>query len=307
MVDRALNLECSGVRLPAVVTLPESPCRAAVALLHPSHLSSRDQFLFRHLAMVLPPLGVAVIRYDRRPVGNAEVRLPQQVADLRVALAALARETGPVPTGLWGFSRGAWVSLMTAAGDPAIAFLMLVGCSGVSPARQLQYGAEVQLRRAGYGAATLADLAELRTAWEAYQRGQVHREEAQRLVDRFVAEPWFELSFVPAQLPDPPGWEDMDFDPADLIRRIRCPVLALYGEDEWVPVEDSVDVWRDAYFSREHLTVCHLPRTEHHPTLNSGRTISSISPDYTATVQTWLTDLLAAAKVAEPPWPSSTG
>lgn len=301
MIEKSLTLECAGAELPATVTLPESRCRGAIALLHPSHLPSRDQFLFRHLARLLPPLGVAVMRYDRRPAGDADVPLRRQVDDLSVALRALAHETGSVPTGLWGFSQGAWVSLRAAAADRTTAFLILVGCSGVSPARQMRYGTEGQLRRAGYGSGAVADLAELRTAWEAYQRGAVTRDEAQRVVDRFAERPWFQLGWVPAQLPQAAGWADMDFDLADVMRKVRCPVLAFYGEDEWVPVEESVELWRDAYGDPDRLTIRHLPGTEHHPTLNRGRTVSSISTDYTATLVAWVDGVLGPGGTPQSP------
>ena len=152
MPDTPLVLRCRDARLAASLTRPEGTCRAALAALHPADDPSRRQFLFEHLAMVLPERGVAVLRYDRReaPPGR-DVPYELQAEDLAHGLAALAEVTGPVPTGLWGFSQGAWVALLTAARRADIAFLVLVGCSAVSPARQMRYGTAEQLRRAGFG------------------------------------------------------------------------------------------------------------------------------------------------------------
>jgi hypothetical protein len=43
------------------------------------------------------------------------------------------------------------------------------------------------------------------------------------------------------------------------------------------------------------LTICQLPGTTHHPTLNGRLDISAISPDYTATLTSWLNDVVTTA------------
>jgi pimeloyl-ACP methyl ester carboxylesterase len=159
VVETALFIGCQGTELPAILTRPAGPCRAAVILLHPADDPSLRQFLFEHLARVLPELGVAVLRYDRRTIGaDRDVPYLLQVDDLNRGRDVLARELGSVPAGVWGFSQGAWVALLAAAADPALAFLMLVGCSAVSPARQMRYGTAEQLRRAGFGPQAIAEL-----------------------------------------------------------------------------------------------------------------------------------------------------
>ena len=262
--------------------------------LHPSDDRSLSQFLFEHLAQVLPARGVAVLRYDRRPMEDGrDVPYQVQVDDLRCALDVLADEIGPVPTGLWGFSQGAWIGLLAAAGDSALAFLALVGCSAVSPARQMRYGTAEQLRRAGFGANDLAELEELRSAWERQQRGDLSRPRAQAVVDRYRGRAWFPLSWVPDVLPDSRAWDDMDFDPAVPIGQLTCPVLAFYGDDEWVPVQESIGIWRRCFPDPARLAIRELPGTSHHPTLGGGRDLTSVSPDYTAAITGWLDGVLA--------------
>jgi pimeloyl-ACP methyl ester carboxylesterase len=176
VAETALFIGCQGTELPAILTRPAKPCRAAVILLHPADDPSRRQFLFEHLAGVLPELGIAVLRYDRRArAGDRDVPYLLQVEDLNRARDVLARQNGMVPTGVWGFSQGAWVALLAAAADHAAAFLVLVGCSAVSPARQMQYGTAGQLRRTGFGSEAIAELGVLRAAYEDYQRGALTR------------------------------------------------------------------------------------------------------------------------------------
>jgi len=258
-------------------------------LLHPADDGGRRQFLFEHLAGLLPGLGVAVLRYDRRAAAaGRDVPYLLQAEDLSHARDVLTTEIGPVPTGLWGFSQGAWVALLAAAAGPALAFLTLVGCSAVSPARQMRYGTAQQLRQAGFPPHAIDELSQLRAAYEDYQRGHLSREHAQQIIGQFADRPWFPLSWVPAVLPSTPDWDDMDFDPAAAIRQIRCPVLAFYGDDEWVPVAESIGVWQDCFPDPAVLSIHELPGTRHHPTLNGGRDVQAVSPEYTAELTGWL-------------------
>jgi uncharacterized protein len=299
MPDTPLVLRCRDARLAASLARPEGTCRAAVAALHPADDPSRRQFLFEHLATVLPQHGVAVLRYDRRaaPPGR-DVPYERQAEDLARGLEALDAMVGQVPTGLWGFSQGAWVALLTAARRADIAFLILVGCSAVSPARQMRYGTAEQLRRAGYGSECLAELAALRAAYEGYERGQLARQQAQQVVDSYADRAWFGLSWVPRTLPDAPDWDDMDFDPAVCISRIRCPVLAFYGADEWVPVPESIGIWRAAYPDPARLAIHELPGTAHHPSHGGRRELAAISPEYTVRLTGWLDDVIPGAAAA---------
>jgi len=297
VTESTLSIRCEGVTLPAQLTVPAAGCRGVVVLLHPANEPSRGQFLFQHLARVLPDQGVAVLRYDRRESHcGTDVPYLVQVDDLAHGLRVLASELGPLPTGLWGFSQGAWVAMLCAAASPSLAFLALVGCSAVSPGQQMRYGTAEQLRRADFGRGPLAELDRLRTSWEEYQRSHLSREAAQRVVDGFAGRPWFHLSGVPSTLPEQPSWEDMDFDPAETISQIHCPVLAFYGEDEWIPVAESIGIWQSRCPDPGRLTIHELPGTDHHPTLRGGRTVASISPEYTATLTSWLNDVLGAPR-----------
>jgi uncharacterized protein len=113
------------------------------------------------------------------------------------------------------------------------------------------------------------------------------------VVDSYASQDWFDLSWVPRSLPEAPGWKDMDFDPGPLIAQTGCPVLLFYGQDEWVPVQESVAVWRHAY-TGPRLDIHDLPGTAHYPVLGGRQEVAAISPDYTATLTSWLADVLEA-------------
>jgi pimeloyl-ACP methyl ester carboxylesterase len=87
----------------------------------------------------------------------------------------------------------------------------------------------------------------------------------------------------------------MDFDPAPILAEVHCPVLLFYGEeDEWTPIEPSIDAGQRAAAAAGNpdLTVVRLPGTDHAPTLGGVHEQSAISPAYTEALTEWLDRLL---------------
>ncbi|MCM0677881.1 alpha/beta hydrolase [Micromonospora phytophila] len=291
-----MELRVGEQQLPAILNLPAGPARGALAVLHGSHADTRSYFLYEHLAQLLPPAGIAVLRYDRRPrVDGRDVPLTAQADDAAAALDVLRRQVGDVPVGLWGFSQGAWAAALTASRHRAD-FLVLVGCSGVSPARQMRYGTAEQLRRHGYGDPDLAELDRLRRVAESYLRGALSRAVTQAELDAAIERPWFPLAFLPREVPEPGAWADMDFDPEPVFAALSCPVLLCYGEtDAWTPIEESLTVWRRAARAAE-LTVARLVGCDHAPTLDEAEDLVGVSPQYEQVLLSWLDRRLPAGE-----------
>jgi hypothetical protein len=263
-VERELTIPCDGAELPATITSPEGATRGALVALHPASDGSRSQPHFSHLAAVLAPLGIAVLRYDRRVLpADGEVPFDQQLDDLGAAVSVVRDECGDVPLGVWGYSQGAWIAV-TAAAELEVAGLVLVSFSAVSPAAQMQFGVAEHARRAGLGAESLAQIRDLRGAWEAFQRGHLDRDDLQARIDRAAVEPWFEHSWVPDTAPCGPTWADMDFDPAPYVTRLTCPTLAIYGsDDEWVPVQACLERWGHGMRPAGPIELCVLDGVGH--------------------------------------------
>jgi hypothetical protein len=291
VTERELTLAGDCADLPATLTLPGGPVRGGLVPLHPANDPSRRQRLFDHLVDTLVPRGIAVLRFDRRPGGDDDVPFYVQASDALAALDVLRDEVGDAPLGLYGWSQGGWAAPVAAARSPDIAFLVLVAAAGVSPAEQMRYGTAEQLRRAGYGDEALAELRELRAALEDFLRGTTDLEAAQAVVDRYAEQPWFELVYIPRELPEGARWTDIDFDPEPVFAQVRCPVLLFYGEaDEWTPIEPSLDAWHRA--SSAEVTVVRLAGADHTPTLGGGID-DPIAPEYERTLVEWLERVLA--------------
>jgi len=270
--------------------VPDEPGpHAALVALHPANDRSRDHYLFRHLARLLAPRGIAVLRYDRR---GDNVPLEVQAEDALSACAALSSrdDIDPARIGLWGFSQGAWVAPLVAANSTEIAFLVLVASTGVSPAEQMLYGTAKHARMAGFGEGATQRLVALRRTVDQWRRGRVTREEAQAAVDAAAVEPWFVHAGVQRQLGD--GiWPNMDLDPEAIFSRVRVPVLLFYGEDdEWQPIEASVATWERAAerSGNTDVTVVRLAGTAHAPTLRRGEDVADVAPEYERRLVAWL-------------------
>jgi hypothetical protein len=62
-----LTIDADGVRLPATLDRPTGPLHGGLVALHGAQAGQRSFFLYEHRARMLPRVGVAVLRYDRRP------------------------------------------------------------------------------------------------------------------------------------------------------------------------------------------------------------------------------------------------
>src|SRR5258706_2620205 len=178
------------------LALPQGPGpHPAIVGLHGASDGSKDFFLVKHLAAILPSRGVAVARFDRR---GDDVPLDVQVEDaMRVVDELAARpDIDARRIGFWGFSQGAWVAPLAASRSTKIAFLVLSASTGVTPAEQMLYGTAKHVRMAGSVEAPARRVVEVRRAVDEFRRGRIPIETAQAVIDAVADTPWFAHAYV---------------------------------------------------------------------------------------------------------------
>lgn len=271
-----------GSILAATLTTPPGNADFPVVVaVHAAGAGTRDAPLHRHLAQFLPSLGVATFIYDRRGEGASGGRpgasLPALAGDARAAVLAAARQPGARPggLGLWGHSQGGWIAPMAAAGNDAVAFLIVVAGPGVTPHEQMTFATASLLREAGYAEREVAQATRLRHRLHELWRDHGSSHRARLLMREAKTSPWYGLTYLGdpdlatgQALQDAASFE-WDLDITLTLRQLRIPVLLLYGEtDRWVPVEPSIAAWRAALTQASApLKVTRLPGCGHFPTL----------------------------------------
>ena len=227
-----------GWRLAGTLQLPpDGTARVAVALVHGSGKATRD--VWRTLASRMALAGIASLRYDKPGCGQSEGDWTARGFEDRAheALAALQAlsENLPAPgrcIGLAGGSQGGWIVLLGASLSPAVEFAVCFSTAGVSPADQEAFRIEHHLPAEGLSRdeckRALDDAPRRLGSGDLGTRGTVPGGAWYSLLGATtLSELEFDLRVY-------------DFDATTVLERVRCPILAIWGErDLLVPVEAS--------------------------------------------------------------------
>ena len=176
--------------------------------------------------------GIACLSFDKRGTGNSTGDWEQAgfdvlADDVVAAVDALRRrpDIRPNQIGLWGVSQAGWVIPVAANKSNHIAFCIPVSGGAVSPAEQELWRRTQYLRFFGCDGRLL----------EAMRRGVAMHFQWEQLykAGKFPIPPLFEMEPL-----------DMYLDAPAAIRRVRQPVLAIFGEsDVLTPPRESAAIW----------------------------------------------------------------
>jgi dienelactone hydrolase len=303
-------------RLAGTLTLPpgKGPF-PAVVLIAGSGAQDRNETIFGHrvflvLADHLTRQDMAVLRYDKRGVGNstgnyANATTADFADDAQAAIDFLAarRDIDRRRIGLIGHSEGGLIAPMVASRDHKVAFVVLMAGSAVNGADLL----EAQQRRInevmGLGGERLAEASAeearmidiVRQASSPTAAAAGLKAEADVTAER-TGEPRGLAEAQAAQLDSPWFRNFLAYDPAPTLERLRIPVLALIGsKDVQVPPDQNLPPLRAALAHDRRATVEEMAGLNHlfQPAITGApaeyaQIGTTIAPAALDTITTWI-------------------
>lgn len=308
----------ANVNLSGTLTLPkgQGPFAAAV-LIAGSGPQDRDGTIANHrpfliLADYLTRKGIAVLRYDKRGVGestgSAEAATTLDLAgDAACAIAYLKsrKDIDPARIGLIGHSEGAMIAPTIAANSHDPSWIVLLAAPATKGEDTLLNQSDLIARAGGLTEAQV--LASLNFDKQAYDLVQKETDSAV-VTEKLKA--LVKESGLDAALP-PPALEAqlhmmtspwfrffLSYDPLPDLKKTKCAVLALYGEkDLQVPPKINLPILQEAFEEggNSQADIKQLPELNHlfqHAYTGSPTEYSAIdetfSPDALKIIGDWL-------------------
>jgi pimeloyl-ACP methyl ester carboxylesterase len=283
------------ITLAGTLTLPPSPGRhPAVVLITGSGPENRDEEVFgfkvfRLIADHLTRNGIAVLRCDDRGVGGSNGSTPNSTsadfADDVVAEVAFLKARPDIDAkhiGVLGHSEGGLIGPLAATRSPDIAFVVMLSGPALTGEQILLAQGAAMLKVHGATQADLdkqartqrllMDAAKKNDGWDAAEK-QLQAEVAEQVAQlpesqrarmseigqqqikgqiAAVRQPWFRFFLT--------------YDPLPALEKLKCPVLALFGElDLQVPTADNKAAMEKVFAKARNrdVTIKVLPQANH--------------------------------------------
>jgi len=284
--EHNVNFENSSakVNLAGTLTLPQGKGPfPAVVLVSGTGPNTRDEEaeghkVFTVLADALARRGIAVLRYDKRGVGESTgsyvgTTTIEFASDARAAIAFLKAQPGINSNyvGILGHSEGGIIAPMVGVDVPDIAFVVILG--GPSIRGDKLFLAQSEKVSSLYGVPKdyiMRRKAFDRKLYEAVMSAGSDEEattKAREIITQGVLDKVVDANEAPTLTRDTTtAWERffLAYDPAPTLRQLSMPVLAVYGSlDSQVPAEANLPVAREALKNNKSATVIELPGLNH--------------------------------------------
>ncbi|HEY3103175.1 MAG TPA: alpha/beta fold hydrolase [Pyrinomonadaceae bacterium] len=220
--------------------------------------------------------GIVTLVYDKRGTGSSggDYR-DESINDFAAeALAGIhylqsRGEVNPKRVGLYGRSHGGIVAPLAASLSNDVAFIINVSGAGVAPYQQVTYQAEAQMRRDGFSETDIAAaITYMNLKWEVARTGGEGWDRLQAATQNARDKKWLARAQPATKLEDiVPSWKlEMGYDPMPALEKVKCPVLAIFGElDTFTPVAETKANYQKGLgrAGNKNLTIKVFPNADH--------------------------------------------
>jgi pimeloyl-ACP methyl ester carboxylesterase len=277
-----------GVKLAGALTIPRGKGPfPAVLLITGSGPQDRNESLLDHkpflvLADYLTRQGIAVLRVDDRGVGGSTGSVANSTsedfaADVTAGIEYLKtrKEISRKQIGLIGHSEGGLIAPMVAAQNGDVAFIVLMAGTGLTGEEILYLQGELILKANG---ASAEQLAKQRATQEsmfkilkeekdpAAAEKRLHEEMSKGLTEEEKKKSGQTIAIQIKQANSPWFRYFLTLDPRAALRNVKCPVLAINGENDLqVPANENlreIEATLKAGGNKD-VTVARLPKLNH--------------------------------------------
>jgi uncharacterized protein len=270
----------TGIKLAGTLTLPRGPGPfPAAIMITGSGPQDRDEALLGHkpflvIADYLARRGIAILRVDDRGVGGStgnstSETLDDMAGDVVTGVEYLKgrKEIDAKKIGVIGHSEGGIVGPAAAVRSADIAFVVMLAGTGVTGTDVLKLQGEAVIRASG---GSEQKIAEEHSMQDMIFRILTSEKDDKAVVEKMMAErggvsdPAMRAQFTAVTSPEMRSF--LFYDPADTLRKLRVPVLAINGSrDLQVPPQQNLPAITTALAAagNSDFTVSELPGLNH--------------------------------------------
>jgi pimeloyl-ACP methyl ester carboxylesterase len=304
------NVE-AGIKLAGTLTMPSGGKELpAVVLIAGSGRNDRDETSMGHFLLLsdfLTRNGYAVLRYDKRGVGESEgdyaaANTFDFADDAKAALKYLKSrpETVPHQTGLIGHSEGALIApIIAAEHQDELGFMVMMGGIGIPGTKLLLLQSAKMAAISGMSEEQITELTALnRTLYTIAQSN-----ESDTVVERKLKEAAPDIDPNQLQMLQWPWFRTfLALDPHTYLSKVTCPALAITGEkDVQCPPDENLSAMEHSLreAGNQNFEIVEMAGLNHlFQTAKSGSPLEYeqiaeiISPDALQTILDWMDETI---------------
>jgi pimeloyl-ACP methyl ester carboxylesterase len=293
--EEAVTFASDGNTLAGTLSIPEGTGKhPAIIMISGSGANNRDEEiygfkLFKIIADHLSRYGIAVLRYDKRGVGESKGKSVSEsttmdfAGDVEKAVQYLKtrNDIDTTKIGLFGHSEGGVIAPIVASRNKDIDFIILMAGPAVKADEVLNEQKRLIMQLAGSSKEEINKAIQMnKDVFNATRTGKGMDKIKKQMKDEVKAKFVNDSSknkqtdaeldaAIDAQLKryESVWWKYfIDFDPKPYLEKVNCPVLALFGElDVQVPAKQSEQPMRDALkkAGNKDVTINIIPTANH--------------------------------------------